>query len=202
VLLSFEGIDGCGKTTQIMLLRERFQREQIPVEVLREPGGTELSERIRNILLDPKIEMNSVTELLLFSAARSELVSSKIKPLLAKNVVVILDRFFDSTVAYQGFGRGCLPIDQIHRLNTVASHGYSPELTFYLDIDVKSAADRRKDQLDDRMEKSGMAFYERVREGFRHLAAKEKRFIMLDALQPPEAIHSQIWKAISKKMKI
>lgn len=196
MLISFEGIDGCGKTTQIMLLSERLKRENIPVEVLREPGGTGLSEKIREILLNPDVEMNSVTELLLFSAARSELVSQRVKPLLAHNTIVILDRFFDSTVAYQGFGRGSLPIDQIHKINSIAAHGLKPDITFYLDIDVESAAKRRESQQSDRMEKSGHAFYERVRDGFRHFAAQEKRFVMLDALQAPEEIHSRIWERI------
>jgi len=200
VLISFEGIDGCGKTTQISLLKERLIREKFPVEVLREPGGTDLSEIIRGLLLNPDIQMNPITEMLLFSAARSELVSQRVKPFLNRNVVVILDRFYDSTVAYQGFGRGSVPIEQIHNINGIASHGFSPDITFYLDIDVKSAAERREKQQADRMEQSGMAFYERVREGFRHLAAREKRFVLINALQLPEQIHDQIWKHIHHKI--
>lgn len=200
MLISFEGIDGCGKTTQIMLLRERLEKELFPAEVLREPGGTTISEMIRGLLLNPDVEMNSVTELLLFSAARSELISSKVKPLLKRNVIVILDRYYDSTVAYQGFGRGCLPIAQIHSINAIASHGLIPNLTFYLDIDLKEAVNRRKNQANDRMEASGAAFYQRVIDGFRFLASKEKRFKLIDATQTPEEIHKIIWNILKKEL--
>lgn len=197
MLISFEGIDGSGKTTQITLLRERLGKEKIPVEVLREPGGTPLSEMIRSVLLNPEIQMNPVTELLLFSAARSELVTQKILPLLKDGIVVILDRFYDSTLAYQGFGRGSLSIGEIHKLNKIASHLTTPDITFYLDIEVKHARERRKNMDEDRMERSGESFYERVREGFRYLAAKEKRVIGIDGKLPPEEIHQLIWKRVS-----
>ena len=183
-----------------MLLRERLEKEHFPVEVLREPGGTSISEMIRGLLLNPEIEMDSVTELLLFSAARSELISSKVKPLLKRNIIVILDRYYDSTVAYQGFGRGCLPIAQIHSINAIASHGLIPNLTFYLDIDLKQAADRRKNQVNDRMEASGAAFYQRVIDGFRFLATKEKRFKQIEAWHSPEEVHRNIWDVTKKNL--
>lgn len=200
MLISFEGIDGCGKSTQIKLLSERLEKELFPVEVLREPGGTHISEFIRGILLNPEIEMNSVTELLLFSAARSELITKKVKPLLNRNIYVILDRYYDSTVAYQGFGRGCLPITQIHSVNAIASHGVIPDLTFYLDIDLNEAVERRKNQSNDRMEAAGAAFYQRVIDGFRYLASTEKRFKQISATQPPEELHKCIWDIVKNEI--
>lgn len=197
MLISFEGIDGCGKSTQITLLQQKLRREGFPVEVLREPGGTELSEMIRGLLLNPDIQISDVTELLLFSSARSELVVQKIIPYLNNNIIVLLDRFYDSTIAYQGFGRGTMPIDQIHSLNATASHGITPNITFLLDIDINGAYKRRANQLEDRMEKSGQAFYERVRDGYHFLAKNNERFVTLDAQLPPEDIHFAIWKRVS-----
>lgn len=201
MLISFEGIDGCGKTTQIQLLQQRLEREKIPVQVLREPGGAMLSEMIRSILLNPEVEMNAVTELLLFSAARSELVASKVNPLLADKVIVILDRYFDSTVAYQGFGRGSLPIGHINQLNEIASHGREPDITFLLDIEVEEARRRRENDEPDRMERAGDPFYERVRDGFLYLAEKKSRFVTLEATLPPKLIHQDIWQHISAMLR-
>jgi len=181
-----------------MMLQERLQNEKIPVTVLREPGGTELSEMIRGILLNPDVHINPVTELLLFSAARSELVASKVRPLLEQRVIVILDRFYDSSVAYQGFGRGSLPINEINKLNSIAAHGLEPNATFFLDIDVHKAVERRAGgKGPDRMERAGAAFYERVRDGFIWLSEHHDRFIKLDADAPAEEIHHEIWKRVS-----
>jgi len=182
-----------------MLLRERLQREKLPVDVLREPGGTDLSEMIRGILLNPDVQMSPVTELLLFSAARSELVASRVKPLLEQKVIVILDRFYDSTVAYQGFGRGSLPINEINKLNQIAGHSLEPDITFFLDIDVQQAVSRRNanGKGNDRIEMAGEAFYERVRDGFHYLAEQNKRFVTMDATRPPEQIHHDIWLRVS-----
>lgn len=201
MLISFEGIDGSGKTTQIQMLQQRLEREKMPVQVLREPGGTALSEMIRSILLNPDIDMNPVTELLLFSAARSELVASRVNPLLADKVIVILDRYFDSSVAYQGFGRGSLPIGHINQLNEIASHGREPDITFLLDIDVKEARKRRESEEPDRMELVGDPFYERVRDGFLYLAEKKSRFVTLQATMPPKLIHQNIWQHVSAMLR-
>ncbi|MCH8557325.1 MAG: dTMP kinase [Balneolia bacterium] len=199
MLISFEGIDGCGKTTQIMLLHERLQREKMPVDVLREPGGTELSEMIRGILLNSDIPMNPVTELLLFSAARSELVSTRVKPLLDQKVIVILDRFYDSTVAYQGFGRGSLPINEINKLNKIAAHGLEPDVTFFLDIGVDEALERQNGtgKGPDRIERAGGAFFERVRDGYHYMSEQNGRYHTIDANRPAEDIHHEIWLRVS-----
>lgn len=182
-----------------MLLRERLQREKMPVDVVREPGGTELSEMIRSILLNPDVHMHPVTELLLFSAARSEVVATRVKPLLEQKVIVIMDRFYDSTVAYQGFGRGSLPINEINKLNTIAAHSIQPDVTFFLDIDVHCATERRSANggTADRIERAGQAFYERVRDGFNYLSEQNGRFQTIDATRPAEDIHHEIWLRIS-----
>lgn len=192
MLISFEGIDGCGKTTQIEMLREQMENRSEPVAVFREPGGTRLSERIRQILLESDMELDAVSETLLFSAARSRLVQEKVKPLLEQGATVLLDRFYDSTIAYQGFGRGRIDLDDLHRLNRMASHELQPDLTFYLRIDARTALERRGEIRADRMEQAGQAFYERVIEGFEHLARQEKRFVVLDGSASAQAVHRQV----------
>src|SRR6056297_3621849 len=144
MLITFEGIDGSGKSTQIDLLRQYLKKKGLRVEVFREPGGTDVSEMIRGMLLNPEIDIDPVTELLLFSSARSQLVSEKVLPLLKEEVIVILDRFFDSTTAYQGFGRQSLPIKQIQQINSIATHDLTPDITFYYRLGREEAADRTK----------------------------------------------------------
>lgn len=197
MLISFEGIDGSGKTTQIELLKNRLLDDGIKVQVFREPGGTEVSEQIRSILLNPQVEIDPVTEMLLFSSARSQLISSRVKPLLASNNVVILDRFYDSTIAYQGYGRECLPLEQIHQINRIASHSIAPDSTFYLRVSREVSASRRANQLEDRMEKSGDVFYDKVIAGFDALAASESRIQTIDAGQSIDLIHQLIWQKIT-----
>ncbi|MEX0646591.1 MAG: dTMP kinase [Balneolaceae bacterium] len=192
MLISFEGIDGCGKSTQIKLLKTWLNKRNISYSVFREPGGTEISEKIRNLLLHETREMNPVTELLLFSAARSQLITEKVIPLLKKGEVVILDRFFDSTTAYQGYGRKSADLKSIDTLNQLAAHAIVPELTFYLRIDVKEAEKRTRDSNKDRMENAGGEFFSRVCHGYDEIAKKEKRFIKIDASDSPDAIHQQI----------
>ena len=146
MLINFEGIDGCGKSTQIHLLKQYLEERGKKVQVYREPGGTSIAEEIRLILLDSKYEISAVSELLLFSAARAQLVQDKIIPALERGITVILDRFYDSTTAYQGYGRSVLPIDEIILLNKMASHGLVPEITFYLRISQELALQRRKER--------------------------------------------------------
>ena len=200
MFISFEGIDGSGKSTQIALLQDYLSAQGHQVHIFREPGGTEISERIRSILLDAKYDVNAVTELLLFSSARSQLISERVIPLLEKGEVVILDRFYDSTVAYQGFGRESVPLDQIHQINEIASHGYVPDLTFYLKLSIEESIRRREHMEEDRMEKAGKEFFERVIQGFEFLAEKEKRFKIIDAKQGKEAIHEHIVAEVRTKL--
>jgi dTMP kinase len=199
MLISFEGIDGSGKTTQIQLLRERLLHDGVTVSLFREPGGTEVSEVIRGLLLNPDMSIDPVTEVLLFSSARSQLIAEQVKPRLEAGEWVILDRFYDSTVAYQGYGRQSMPIDQLHAINAVASHGLVPDLTFYLHLSRETADARLGSRLRDRMEQAGEAFYDRVVAGFQALAASEPRFRTIPANQSVEMIHTLIWDEISAR---
>lgn len=199
MLISFEGIDGSGKTTQIQLLRERLLHDGVTVSLFREPGGTEVSEVIRGLLLNPDMSIDPVTEVLLFSSARSQLIAEQVKPRLEAGEWVILDRFYDSTVAYQGYGRLSLPIDQLHAINAVASHGLVPDLTFYLHLSRETADARLGSRLRDRMEQAGEAFYDRVVAGFQALAASEPRFRTISANQSVETIHHLIWDEIAAR---
>ena len=132
-LITIEGIDGSGKTTQIQLLEQELKRIRVQFITFREPGGTKLSEKIREILLDKKnIELSSTAESLLFAAARAQLTTEKIKLALGKGTFVICDRFIDSTIAYQGYGRG-LDINNLEMINNIATDGLTPDLTFILD---------------------------------------------------------------------
>lgn len=192
-LITFEGIDGSGKSTQVSLFEERLKDEGIACEVFREPGGTGLSEEIRKILLYYKGEIDPVAETLLFSAARAQISAEKVKPLLNAGKVVILDRFYDSTTAYQGFARGALDKKDIHTINRIASHGLVPDLTFYLRLEVQDALPRISDNKD-RMEQTGIEFYQKVIDGFDELAARESRFCTIPATLPKEQVHDRIWE--------
>jgi len=192
MLITFEGIDGSGKSTQISLLKEYISSTGKSVKVLREPGGTDISELIRGMLLNPEIEIDPVTELLLFSSARSQLIAEKVKPLLTDGVVVILDRFYDSTTAYQGYGRKSLPLDQVHQINKVASHGLAPDVTFYLRLSLEESAKRTAHMQKDRMEQSGIEFFQNVIKGFDELAESEQRFVTVDASKDVNEVHDLI----------
>jgi dTMP kinase len=192
LLITFEGIDGCGKSTQIGLLEQWLSENNIRFSLFREPGGTNLSETIRSLLLNSEMGMDPVTELLLFSAARSHLISEKVKPLLEEGRVVILDRFYDSTTAYQGYGRHSATLDQIEALNKLAGHNLVPDMTFYLKINIEEAERRTRNDTKDRMEKSGREFFRKVIDGFNHISENNPRFQILDATLPPDVIHKQV----------
>jgi dTMP kinase len=194
VFLSFEGIDFCGKSTQVELLKKYLVERKKTVEIIREPGGTKISEMIRSILLDKVHEnMCNETEFLLFSASRAQLVREKIRPYLMKGYYVISDRFHDSSTAYQGFGRG-LSIDAIMSIHNLAIGDTIPNLTFFIDIPVEEAESRKRQKLRhelDRIEVLEKDFYEKVRNGYLFLS-KDKRFRKLDGMQSIETIHKQI----------
>lgn len=198
MLISFEGIDGCGKSTQIDKLKSYLDHKSINYHIYREPGGTEISEKIRSLLLHESTEMDPVTELLLFSAARSQLISEKIIPHLRKNEIVILDRFFDSTTAYQGYGREFGEIEQIRALNKIATKETVPDITFYLRIVPKKAAERTIQTDKDRMENSGVEFFNKVVDGYDKIASEQERFVIIDADQSVDEIHQQIVNLLSK----
>tara|TARA_B100000575_G_scaffold287138_1_gene284977 strand:+ start:5420 stop:6019 length:600 start_codon:yes stop_codon:yes gene_type:complete len=199
MLINFEGIDGCGKSTQIHLLKQYLEEQGRRVQVYREPGGTPIAEEIRSILLDSKSNVSAISELLLFSAARAQLVQEKIIPALDNGTTVILDRFYDSTTAYQGYGRSVLTIDEISVLNKMASCGLVPEFTFYLRISQILALQRRLKCAQDRMEMAGKEFYSRVLEGYESIIKEHPRFIVLDGAQSIESIAKEIRRHLKSK---
>ena len=199
VLITFEGIDYAGKTTQIELLIQALEEAGLLVLLVREPGGTLISEKIRRILLDPASqEMCPEAELLLYSASRAQLIWEKVLPALEKGQVVICDRFYDSSTAYQGYGRG-LDLDFIAGLNQFAAFGLVPEVTFFLDLEPEVAAMRQKKRgkVGDRLESSSPEFFVRVRNGYFQIADDRTRnVIRLEANLNPEVLHQQIWNEV------
>ncbi len=200
MLITFEGLDFSGKSTQVRLLSERLSQENFNVLVLREPGGTEIGEKIRSILLDKESSgMTDASELFLFSASRAQLVEEVVKPGLEGNMIVICDRFYDSTTAYQGWGRGLMK-EAIAAIHQLATSGLVPDVTFFLDLPLPEVEKRmqRSKSGKDRMESNGQGFYEKVREGYLHLAHHEKRFVIIDAVQSVETIQDTIWQKTEK----
>ena len=199
MFITFEGIDFCGKSTQVKLLSEYLLEQKKDVHLIREPGGTEISEKIREILLDKKNNaMVMETEIFLFSASRAQLVKEVIRPYLQKGYYVISDRFHDSSTAYQGYGRG-LPVDTIMKIHNLAIGDTIPDITFFIDIPNEVALERKakKTHLDlDRIEISDNLFFERVRAGYLWLAEKEKRFRIIDGTQSIEKINGLILNEI------
>ncbi len=202
MFITFEGLDFSGKSTQVKLLSETLTHEHYHILVLREPGGTEIGEKIRTILLDKKITgMTNVAELFLFSASRSQLVEEVIKPAIEGGMIVLCDRFYDSLTAYQGWGKG-ISAETVRVVNQCASAGLVPDLTFYIDIPVKEVERRmsRSHTSRDRMESNGIAFYERARNGYLEIAKKESRFRVVDGLLPIETIEETIWTTVSASL--
>ena len=196
MFISLEGIDRSGKTTQANLLAEALGPETL---LFREPGGTEVSERIRAILKDPAIELDERTELLLFCAARAELVTRVIAPALKEGGAVVCDRFVDSTVAYQGVGRG-LGVEVVERLNELAAAGCEPDVTFLLRISAEEAVARGQLRLAqgledgaDRFEAEGIEFQRAIVEAYDEIAARHpERVRVVDASADPDAVHAAI----------
>ncbi len=208
MLITFEGIDFSGKSTQARLLVGHLEEHcggRRTVHFIREPGGTTISERIRTILLDRSHpEMTDAAELLLFSASRAQLVAEVIRPALGRGDIVVCDRYYDSTTAYQGYGRG-LNLDAIHRINALAVAGTEPDLTLLLDISVDELERRRRaaGSVSDRMERSGRDFYERVRRGYLELAGNAAhRFVRIDGAAPVQGIEAEIWEQVLHRLEI
>ncbi|MEI7811745.1 MAG: dTMP kinase [Ignavibacteria bacterium] len=205
MFITFEGLDFCGKSTQVTLLEGYLERKNKPVKIIREPGGTKISEKVRDILLDKKNhEMFIETEILLFSSARAQLVREVIRPALDGGFYVISDRFHDSTIAYQGFGRE-ISIDFVNTINDFAIGDTVPDITFFIDIPVEEAEKRKntrnRGELD-RIEVSRNSFYQKVREGYQYLAEKEKRVKVINGLLSIEEINDIIIKEIEKSEKL
>ena len=205
--ITFEGSEGCGKSTQVKRLAARLEQAGVPTLVTREPGGTAIGEKIRDLLqfAPESFAMMPETEVLLFEASRAQLVRETIQPALHQGTVVISDRFFDSTTVYQGVARKLAP-DIVATLNAFAVGDTRPDVTFILDIDVETARNRmlrrvRPVAVKDRMEDEPIEFYERVCQGYRELAKREpNRFILIDGVQPADAIDAEIWNAVQSKI--
>ena len=204
MFLTFEGVDCSGKTTQAAILVEALRASSdTPVHFIREPGGTAISERLREILLDrSNLELSELTELFLFSASRAQLVAQIILPALGRGEIVVCDRFYDSTTAYQGYGRG-LDLDAVRRINAVATAGTDPDLTVLVDITVGEIEARKKasGSAVDRMENAGRAFYERVRKGYLAIAREQPgRFVIIDGMRHVNDIALDIRRAVEERL--
>jgi len=196
--VSFEGIEGCGKTTQITLLSEYLKKHSIAHTITREPGGTAVGEGIRKILLNSEtIRLTAASELLLFYASRSQNIQEKIKPALERNEIVICDRYYHASMAYQGYGRG-IPLDFIRKLTDLVCDPYRPDLTFLLDIEPEvglaraRARNHRRIENEGRFEAEDLEFYNRVREGYLELASEDERIQLLYAGRPIETVHRHV----------
>ena len=204
MFITFEGIDKSGKTTQSKFLIERLSNLGYTVKFLREPGGTKISEKIRDILLDiDNKEMFPSTEFLLYSASRAQLVNEVIIPALNNNEVIVCDRYYDSSLAYQGFGRG-IDLNIINFINNFAAP-VKPDLTFFMDIHISELNHRTNKMYvqKDRLEISGDSFFNKVREGYLSIAQNEPdRFVVIDGSKPKVEISSLIWLNVSKKLGI
>jgi dTMP kinase len=190
VLITIEGLDGAGKTTLVAGLSAALEARGRPVLVLREPGGVEVSERIRALVKDPALDMDPRAEALLYAAARAQLVAEQLRPLLERGQWILLDRFVDSSLAYQGAGRG-LGVDEIRTLNAFATGGLAPDRTLLLRIDPAIGRGRLSGRGDgeDRLERESGAFFAAVAAAYDALAAAEpERIAVIDAAQPPAAV--------------
>lgn len=198
-LLTFEGIDKSGKSTQVELLRQRLLARGLPVgyrgapeATLREPGGTPAGEAIRDLLLHRRHEITAWAEALLYAAARAQLVSTVVQPSLAEGFVVLLDRYVDSSLAYQGYARG-LGIERVFELNSWATQGLLPDVTFVLDVAPALAERRPQEAPPDRIEREGADLQERVAEGYRELARRfPERVHLVDGTRPADEIAAEI----------
>ena len=197
LFITFEGIDGCGKTTQIELLKDYFEQKGYTVLLTREPGAKGLGEKFREILLNYDGEVSSNCESFLFLADRAQHIDTIIKPAIEKGHIVLCDRHTDSTVAYQGYGR-MLDLKQIHDLNKIATNGIKPDRTFILDIDVETSFERIGKSRD-RMENAGIEFFKRVRNGYLEISRQEpERVKLLYGKDTIENIHKQIIDCIEQ----
>ena len=189
MIISFEGIEGVGKSTQINLLKNWFENQNLKTTIVREPGSTIASEKVRDILLSNEISLSNETELLLMFAARAQLINEKIAS--SEFDIILFDRYFDASIAYQGYGR-CLSVDFINQLIEFTKCP-SPSMTFLLDMGVEKGFKRKSNDLKDRIESSGLDFFNKVRQGYLSIASSQPhRVKIIDADQPESKIHGQI----------
>ncbi len=199
LFVTFEGGEGCGKSTQSRRLFRRLQKLAIPALLIHEPGVTELGRKIRRLLKwSQGLNISPVAELMLFNAARAQLIDEVIKPALSKDTVVICDRYADSTSAYQGYGRG-LDLGIVAATNKTGTQGLAPDLTVLMDIPAETGLARKKHDQRDRFQKEQLGFHRRVRQGYLKLAAAEPgRWLVVDATRSKEEITDIVWKKMSE----
>ncbi len=197
---TMEGPDGSGKSTQIQLLRDYLSEKGYDIIVCREPGGTKISEAIRQVILNKEFtEMGNMTEMLLYAAARAQLMEEVIRPALNEDKIVICDRFVESSAVYQGIARG-MGIDLVYEVNQYAIGDTLPDLTIMIDIDAETGISRKKKQAElDRMEREAIDFHEKVVSGYREIADKyPERILRIDGNRSIDNIHAQITAAVDK----
>jgi dTMP kinase len=198
-LITIEGIDGAGKTTLAAALEEKLRAHGLRVALLREPGGVRAAERVREVVTDPALNIGPRAEALLYASARAQLVEEAITPLLDDGTWVLLDRFVDSSLAYQGAGRG-LGIDAVRAINELATGGLTPDRTLLLVIDSAAARSRSRARAypADRLEREETEFFDRIAEGYRLLAAAEpERIRPIDAVRSPDEVLAESWAALA-----
>ncbi len=203
MFITFEGPDGSGKSTQLRMLASALREEGRDIVTTREPGGTEIGDQIRAVIMNMKNKaMDPRTELLLFNASRAQLVEELIRPSLAAGKVILCDRYADSTMAYQGYGHG-LDKDELRRLLNFATGGLKPDLTLLFDISAEAGLKRRLSNHDEwnRMDDYALQFHERVRGGFLELAAADpERWVVIDADRDPGVIHAEVLDIVKRKL--
>ncbi|ARV60835.1 dTMP kinase [Nostocales cyanobacterium HT-58-2] len=203
-LIVFEGVEGCGKTSQIQLTQEWLQSFNTSVVVTRQPGGTELGLHLRRLLLEAGSNLIADrTELLLYAADRSQHVEQVIKPAIREGTIVLCDRYTDSTIAYQGWGRG-LDINLIDQLNAIATSGLQSDLTLWFDVDVEVGLARKRGGGDkfDRIERETIEFHRRVQKGYAHLAASyPERIVRIDGSLSQEVVQQKVQAILTSKLK-
>ncbi len=203
MFITFEGPDGSGKSTQLRMLASALREEGIDIVTTREPGGTEIGDQIRAVIMNMKNKaMDPRTELLLFNASRAQLVEELIRPSLAAGKIILCDRYADSTMAYQGYGHG-LDKDELRRLLNFATGGLKPDLTLLFDISAEAGLKRRLSNHDEwnRMDDYALQFHERVRGGFLELAAADpERWVVIDADRDPGVIHAEVLDIVKRKL--
>lgn len=211
--ITFEGVEGCGKTTQIRLLADALKQSGKRVVLTREPGGCPISDKIRSILLDAQnSEMTPAAELLLYAAARAQHIDEVIRPTLKNGAIVLCDRFTDATIAYQGFGRA-LDMDLIKKLNETATGGCRPDITVLIDCPVETGLERAIARIEagsasdsnhlreERFERESIEFHKRVRNGYLHLAEESPdRFILIDGTESVGIIAENVLRAVSSRL--
>lgn len=200
MFVSFEGIDGSGKSTITNYVYEYFINKNQEVIMTREPGGNKIAEKIRGLILDPKHDtMDDKTEALLYAASRRQHLVEKILPALDEGKLVLCDRFIDSSIAYQGYGRQ-LGAKAVMDINLFAIEDHLPDITFFLDIDLKTSLDRvnKRDELD-RLEGSGLDFFERVYDGYQKIVKENSRIVVIDAMRSVEEVGDEIIEIIEKR---